>query len=264
MSLLDLRDVGVRRGGRELLSGVSLEVNPGDLLAILGPNGVGKSTLWRLMAGLVPPSAGHVRLGTEPTGALSPRERAARVAWLPQERSSDSAQTVEEFVATARFRFGESTSVAIEHCARAFGQADVTGLRARRCGTLSGGERQRVAVAALLAQETDLLLLDEPANHLDPSYQRTIYELIAKLWRAGHGVGCVTHDVNLLAHLGDADRLRVIGLGAGGVRFQTTFSDESLPEKLSALFDTRIIALRDGRARYLVPAIGESAPREPS
>jgi len=253
---LELDDVTVEAAGRALLSRVRFRIEPGEFVALLGRNGAGKSTLLKVALGLVKPSAGDVRAGGRPIGKLSGRERAARLAWLPQHTSVSEALTALDAVVAARFRFDEPRAAAIAAAHRALARAGVTELASRVVTQLSGGERQRVAFAVLLTQEAPLLLMDEPASHLDPAQQIATYRLIGELWRGGQGVLCVLHDPNLLHHAlaGDeADRIRVIGLEAGAIAFERRFSDPALAGSLAQMFGVRMERLRCAGGDFFVP-----------
>jgi iron complex transport system ATP-binding protein len=242
----------VTAAGRALLSGVELGVRSGELVAIVGPNGAGKTTLLRAALGLARPSAGHATLDSRDVRSMTPRERAAKLAWLPQHPRFGEPLTATEVVAAARYRFAENRALSTDAAQRALLRAGAGGLAERLVTELSGGERQRVALAALLAQEAPLLLLDEPANHLDPAQQIDAYELIGALWRDGLGILCVTHDVNLLAHVGDSDRVRVVGLCDGRIRFDLSYDSPELPGELGKLFGLELRVLDfDGRRLLL-------------
>ncbi len=249
---LRLQQVGVRRRGRALLEAIELEVGSAEFLALLGPNGAGKTTLLRSAAGLVSPDTGRVLLDGRDVSSFSARERAARVAWLPQHGSTTEALSALEVVTAARFRFDESFAIAAAQANKALARVGSADASQRSILTLSGGERQRVALAALLAQATPLLLLDEPANHLDPAQQIDVYRLLGELWREGLSIVCVTHDVNLLRHLGASEKVRVAGLQNGTLRFQTTFDAPELPDQLGQLFGIGMRALALDGSRVLV------------
>jgi iron complex transport system ATP-binding protein len=254
---LSLERVSVVRRGRALLDGVSLTLQAGELLALLGPNGAGKTTLLRVMLGLVAPSSGSVQSDDAELSALSPRKRAARVAWLPQHSQAAEELSALDVVMAARFRFDEPFAVTEREARRALERVGVGAVAARPLTTLSGGERQRVALAGLLAQAAPVLLVDEPANHLDPAQQIDVYRLLGELWREGRSIVCVTHDVNLLRHLGDAPRVRIGGVAQGKLRFECTLDAPELPDLLAELFDVRMRALSLDGERVLLP---ERAP----
>jgi iron complex transport system ATP-binding protein len=250
---LKLEQVTITRRGRRLLDDVSLALEAGELLALVGPNGAGKTTLLRAMLGLIRPDGGRVLLDRDRVDELEPRARAACVAWLPQHSAAAEELSALEVVTAARFRFDESFAVSCREAARALERVGVGGgVSERPLRTLSGGERQRVALAGLLAQAAPLLLVDEPANHLDPAQQIEVYRLLGELWREGKGLVCVTHDVNLLRHLGDPDRVRVAGISAGQLRFEHTFGAPELPARLSSLFDVQMRAFELDGSRVLI------------
>jgi len=250
---LRLEQVSVTRGGRALLAAVDVTLEPGQLLALLGPNGAGKTTLLRVALGLLRPDRGRVLLGEEPLERLSARERAARVAWLPQQGPRADDLSAREVVASSRFRFDEPFARSEREAQRALDRLGVGQVSARPIGTLSGGERQRVSLAALLAQDAPILLVDEPANHLDPAQQIDAYRLLGELWREGRSVVCVTHDVNLLRHLGDPGRVRVAGVARGALAFECSFADARLADLLGGLFGVSMRELSLGAGRALLP-----------
>jgi ABC-type cobalamin/Fe3+-siderophores transport system ATPase subunit len=250
---LRLEQVSVARRGRALLDDVSLSLEPGQLLAVLGPNGAGKTTLLRSALGLLTPDRGQVLLAGRRLDALSPRERAARVAWLPQHSTSAEDLSALDVAQSARYRFDEPLLIAEREARRALARVGVGDVAERPLRTLSGGERQRVALAGLLAQDTPIMLVDEPANHLDPAQQIEVYRLLGELWREGRSIVCVTHDVNLLRHLGAPHAVRVVGVAHGKLKFECFFADPELPSLLGALFGVQMRALLLGDARVLLP-----------
>ncbi len=249
---LELKDVSVRVSGKTLLDDVNLRVAKGDFVALLGPNGAGKTTLLRTALGLLP-TDGQVHLGGRPVRAYSGRERAALAAWLPQQALVTEPVTVLDFVCGARYRFAETRAAAISAARGALEQAGASTFADRIISTLSGGEQQRVAVAALLAQEAPLLFLDEPGNHLDPGQQIALYSLIGRLWQHGHGVLCITHDVNLLTRLGQSERVRVVGIADGRIRFDMPLSSSDLPARLGELFSVEFAVVEAGGHRAFLP-----------
>ncbi|MEB2310303.1 MAG: ABC transporter ATP-binding protein [Sorangiineae bacterium] len=254
MSELRLEDVIVEARGQRLIDGVTLSLARGALIALVGPNGAGKTTLLRAALGLVRPRGGHVTIDGEELARLSARERAARLSWLPQHVFVTEAIPALELVAAARYRFREGRRRSLEAARAALERVGAAALGPRIVQELSGGERQRVALAGALAQETPFVLLDEPANHLDPAQQLEVYELIGALWQSGLGVLLVTHDVNLLAQLGDAARVTVVGLAAGRTRFTLSYDDAKLFDELGALFGLELSVVTLGDRRVAVAA----------
>ena len=253
MSGLEFANVSVQRGTKQLLAEVSLEVEAGQLLALLGPNGAGKTTLLRVALGLVQPTSGEVRVAKRPLHELPGKERAATLGWLPQHASAAEPVRVVEAVAAARFRFEESKRSSEQAARSALERVGLSTFAEARITQLSGGERQRVALAALIAQQTRIALLDEPGNHLDPARQIEIYRLLGALWREGLGVVLVTHDVNLLMHLGAPERVRVLGLSNGRAQFETRYDSPQLAPRLSELFGLTFVELHNGSQRVLLP-----------
>ena len=253
MTALVAADVHVACGGRAVLSGVDLTLRPGDFLVLVGPNGAGKTSLIRTAVGLTRPTRGTLRLDGRDVARIPHRQRAAQVAWLPQLPLSSEPYPALELVAAARYRFGESRAQSRAAARQAMERVAASGLETRSITALSGGERQRVAIAALLAQEAPLLLLDEPANHLDPAQQLDIYRLLGSLWQEGVGILCVTHDVNCLTVLPDPSRARVMGLAQGRCRFELALSSPQLPTALSGLFSVPMRVLEEGDARAILP-----------
>ena len=179
----------IHYGGRAAVNGVSLDVASGELVAIVGPNGSGKTTLLRGMSRLIKPSAGRVLLGGDDVRSLSARAVARRMAVLPQLHDSGEDLTVRELVWRGRYPhqgvLQRATQPDYEAVAWALEAADVEGLAERALGSLSGGERQRAWIALALAQQPQVLLLDEPTSFLDIRHQMEILELIARLNREG-------------------------------------------------------------------------------
>jgi len=257
--MLKVHNLSVELGGRRLLSEVSMELAPGELAILVGPNGAGKTTLLRTCLGLIRPSGGTVELDGRRLTSLSARERAARVAWLPQHLPIAEAWPAEELVASARYRFAESHARSLGAAREVLGRLRASELGSRPVTELSGGERQRVALAALLAQEAPLLLLDEPAAHLDPKEQYGIHQLVGELVRQGRGVLSVTHDLNLVVPPKDPGSVRVLGLGAGRLAFAYTLGHPDLPRALGELFGMGLETVERGQRRFILPQLREPA-----
>ncbi len=248
MTDLELQSVTLGKRIRE----VNLRVRSGGCLVVVGPNGAGKSSLLRLLSGLETPDRGQVLLDGSPLSARSPVERAGALAWLPQRPSFVEPLAVEEVVAAGRYRFGESHGESVAHARQALCAVNAEELIGRRSDRISGGELQRVLLATLLAQEAPLLLVDEPANHLDPAHQLQTYRLLGKLWARGLGVLVVTHDINLAGLLGPRERIAVVGLREGRIALSTTLSDPELPQRLGELYSVPFVSVRIGAHEHLL------------
>lgn len=190
------------------LRDVSVRIAPGSLTGLLGPNGCGKTTLLKLLAGVLKPELGSVRLGDREIRTLSPRALAQQIAVVPQETHPAFDFTVMEMVLMGRhphlgaFQLEGPADIAIAR--EAMTATGVTHLAVRAYMTLSGGEKQRVVIASALAQQPKVLLLDEPTASLDLGYQLEIASLLKQLNRE-RGVTMVlaTHDLNLAASVCD-------------------------------------------------------------
>lgn len=258
--MLELSNITVKAAHTTLLDGVSLRVGQGEFVALVGPNGAGKTSLIKAALGILQPSAGLAALGGKPVATLTGRERAALAAWLPQHSAVTEDLTALELVAAARYRFHEPRQATLAAARKALLKAGASEFEARIVTRLSGGEQQRVAFACLLAQEAPLWFLDEPANHLDPAQQIALYTLIGGMWRDGHSLVCITHDVNLLAFAsrGREHECRVLGLSRGAITFESRLDAPELGAHLSGLFGVQLDAVsHSGRRVFL--AAGEIA-----
>ncbi|MGC8862302.1 MAG: heme ABC transporter ATP-binding protein [Armatimonadota bacterium] len=202
--------------GAEVLRGISLDLEHGDFLGVIGPNGSGKTTLLRCMSRTLEPLSGRIELDGRDIYSIHPREFARRVAVVPQDTVVAFDFSVLEIVLMGRSpmlgRFAVESTHDTSIALRALELTGTAHLRDRSINALSGGERQRVMVARALAQEPQVLLLDEPTSHLDISFQFEIMDLIRRLNR-DHAltVLAVLHDLNLASEY--CDRLVLVGDG---------------------------------------------------
>ncbi len=180
--------------------GLDMALSTGEVLALLGPNGGGKTTLLKTLLGLLAPRAGEVRLGDRPLSSYSPRERARLLAYVPQSHFSTFAFTVEAMVVMGRTAHGNlfSRPSAADRAvaARALERFGIAHLSERPYTMISGGERQLALLARALAQEPQFIVLDEPTASLDFGNQGRVLREIQTLRAAGHGVLFTTHDPN--------------------------------------------------------------------
>ena len=200
--LLEFAETSFGYGDRLLLNGINATISEGECIALLGPNGVGKTTLLRLAAGTLLPKAGEVRLKSQPLDRLQQRMIAQSVALVPQNVDVPFAFTVEQFIEQGRSpflrMFGGLQPADREAIEEAMELTDTRSLRRRVFNQLSGGERQRVKIALSLAQRPQLLLLDEPTQHLDIGRQFEIVDLIRSLSRQGIAILASIHDFTLI------------------------------------------------------------------
>ena len=214
--MLRAEQLTVQRGTCRVLEGIDLELRPGELLGVLGPNGAGKSSLLGALCGELSPAAGQVLLDGRSLAAWPGRERARRLAVLPQSSTLSFPFAVEEVVAMGRLPHATGLRHDTEVVAAALAAADVAHLAGRNYLALSGGERQRVQLARVLAQlwpgaAGQVLLLDEPTAMLDPLHQHAILQAVRQLTAHGVAVLAVLHDLNLAARY--CDRLLLLGAG---------------------------------------------------
>jgi iron complex transport system ATP-binding protein len=189
-------------GARTLVERLAFEAAPGQCWVVIGRNGAGKSTLLQVLAGLRKPADGQVRIAGRALADWPLAELAQRRAFLPQGRTDAFGYQVLDAVLTARHPYQEGaywdSDADRELALQALAEMDAAHLAARDVRTLSGGERQRVAIAAVLAQQTPLLLLDEPAAALDLAHQVALMRLLVSLCSAGRTVLMVAHDLNMV------------------------------------------------------------------
>ncbi len=188
--MIKVHDVWFSYEEASVFEGLSIEIEKGEFLGVVGPNGSGKSTLLKLVSGSLKPQRGSVLLEGHEVSFLSRKEVAQRIAVVPQEYHLEFDFTVEEVVEMGRYVRGGKGEHILE-------ELNLMPLARRSFLTLSGGEKQRVVLAQALAQEPSILLLDEPASHLDISYQLELFDLLSRLNRDGLTLICVLHDLNL-------------------------------------------------------------------
>jgi iron complex transport system ATP-binding protein len=252
-SSLSCRGLAVGIAGRRLCADLDVDVRAGERWVVVGPNGAGKTTLVAVLAGLRAPVAGGVTYEGAALSSLSPRERARKRGWLPQDSIDYFQATVLETVLVGRHpylgRFEWESRTDVERARAALGRFGLAGFEARDVRTLSGGERRRVALAALVAQEPNLMLMDEPSSHLDLGQQVAALDALSALAREkGTALVMVLHDLHLALRYAD----RAIALGNG--RAVTGLAEEVLTaDAMSALFGHRLAAVGNGSTRTLLP-----------
>jgi iron complex transport system ATP-binding protein len=219
------------------LHGIDFALHAGEVLGVVGPNGCGKSTLLRAVTGLLPLRGGEVTLGGERVENLAAMERARRCAVQPQVEAPLFDYTVGQFVLLGRHPHRAALALATEEdrtaVSRALSETDLAGFRERSIRALSTGEWQRALMARALAQEAPVLLLDEPAAHLDPGHRFAVHVLLRRLARERQrAVLCVSHDLNLAAEFCD----RLMMLSDGRVRALGRPEEVLTAENLQAVF----------------------------
>lgn len=232
--VLACKNLHVSVPGRTLVQKLDLDIHAGEVLAVLGPNGVGKSLTLLTLAALRSPHEGTVRLHDKPLEQMSRPQIATHLALLPQHTDDVFPTTVLDTVLIGRHphiaRFQWESEQDRKIAQAALGEVDLAELHRRNVATLSGGERRRLAVAQVLAQEPQIFLLDEPTNYLDPQHQLDVLKIFQARASRGAAVVASLHDVNLAARF--ADRcLLLYGDGRWNVgRTHDVLSDDSLTE----------------------------------
>ncbi|WP_395335908.1 ABC transporter ATP-binding protein [Novosphingobium sp. BL-8H] len=215
MVTIAINDLAVRLGKQDVLHGIDARLEPGTLVGVIGPNGAGKSTLARALLGLIDAHRGTITLDGQDFSALPVRERARRIAYLPQGQTLHWPLTVERLVSLGRLphlgpisRITAADQAAIDE---AMDRADVRHLATRVATELSGGERARALLARALAVGAEALVVDEPLASLDPGHQIDVMEMLSREAKGGALVLAVLHDLNLAARY--CHRLLVIDEG---------------------------------------------------
>lgn len=240
--MLRTQNLQILRGRKIVLTDITLELNPGEVLGVLGPNGAGKSTLLGALCGELSPNHGRVWLDERELRDWTGAQRAQRLAVLPQVSTLDFAFRVEEVVGMGRLPHQSGRVRDDEIVAAALQAADAGHLSGRSYLALSGGERQRVHLARVLAQlwpgeAGQTLLLDEPTSMLDPLHQHTTLQAVREFADRGASVLVILHDLNLAARY--CDRLLLL---EGGRPVALDTPEQVLrPEPLKAVFGLEVL-----------------------
>jgi iron complex transport system ATP-binding protein len=222
-TVLDVTNLSVTIGISDVVHDLSFSVDSGEILAIIGANGAGKTSALRAISGDLMPAHGQILFNNRPLSEWRPAEKALGLAVLTQANPLSFAFTVSEVVALGRTPHSTGVRIDNEICEAAMAALDVTHLQARSYPSLSGGEKQRVQLARVMAQiwqeegPRRLLLLDEPATSLDLGHQRQLMRAVRTFANSGVGVVMVVHDVSLAAAYSDRmlalDRGRAVACG---------------------------------------------------
>ena len=263
---LRAESVTVGYGAEPVVRDLSLAIPDGKVTTIIGPNGCGKSTLLRTMARLLSPTSGRVVLDDRPLDAIPTREIATRMALLPQSPVAPEGLLVRDLVGRGRHphqRWFRQWSPQDEDVVdAALAMTDTLDLRDRPLDQLSGGQRQRAWIAMTLAQDTELMLLDEPTTYLDLAHQVEVLDLVTRLNRGrGRTVAMVLHDLNLAARYSDL----IVVMRAGVVVEQGSPTDVFTPDLLSTVFGLDADVLADPRTGLpiVVPTSSAAHPTAP-
>jgi len=241
MAMLEITNLSAGYDDGFVVHDVSLTIEPGEFVAILGRNGSGKSTLIKAIQNLLGNVRGRVVSDGEDVFRMSPRRLAAKIAYVPQLADPIFEYAVEEIVLMGRFarqgRLEKASGADAAAVDEALRLTEVGSLRTKRLSQLSGGERQRVFIARALAQDTPLLLLDEPSLHLDINYQAEVYGILKGLQREKKKtILAAEHNVNLAAAYAE----RLIFLKNGAVAAEGTPEETVTAANIRGIFGAEV------------------------
>lgn len=257
-SRLHTDDLSLAYGKKTILHGITVALPDNQITAIVGPNGSGKTTLLRCLARLESPTSGGAFLDDKPVHKTNTRETARAMALLPQSATAPEGMRVGELVARGRTphqsplkQWSDADADAID---RALDQVGLTAERDRPVSALSGGQRQRAWLAMVLAQDTPILLLDEPTTFLDLRYQIEVLRLVSDLQKdRGLTVAMVLHDINLAARFAH----RILALRDGRIVADGTPAEVITQPGIQAIYDLNAHVIDDptSGAPHVIPVI---------
>lgn len=251
---LSLQDIGFGYGSQTVVEAVTVDIRDGEFLALVGPNGCGKSTVLRIMAGLLSPAEGEVRLRGQPIASLRRKQIAGQLALLAQSNEAPGGMLVCDLVGMGRFAhegwLRRDTPQDRQYIANAMRQMNVDDLGNRRTGELSGGQLQRCRMAMMLAQDADIQLLDEPTNHLDLKHQHTVLEIARQQAKAGRAVVAVLHDLTQASIYAD----RILLMADGRIIADGPPESVLTIQNIERVYGLKTAAKRFGRAIVHLPA----------
>jgi len=232
-SFLSVSGLSCLLGGRAVLQGLDLEAGRGEFIGLIGPNGAGKTTLLRLLDGLLPSAGGRILLEGRPLAGLRARERARRIAFMPQNSLPAFSLPVLDVLLFGRYSyqrlFQRASSADLEKAVRMLAYVGLAGFEDRSFAELSGGERQLVLFAQVLMQEAPLILLDEPTSNLDLKHEDQIFSMAAELAAEKRAVIAAVHGLNTAARFCSSlvllDRGRIAARGAPGAVLKAEILD---------------------------------------
>jgi len=261
-AFLRTRGLGMDFGNGPVLHGVDLDLNRGEIVGLVGPNGTGKTTLLCLLMGMLRPTVGRVWVAGRPVAALSRRRLARNMALVPQDLEIGFAFRVREVVAMGRYPYlgrfrvpGHEDLAAIDE---AMSLTDVQALADRTIDTLSGGERQRVLIARAIAQQTPVVLLDEVTANLDLSHQLEVMELAVQMAAAGQLVLAAIHDLTMASRYCN----RLLLLAEGRLRADGPVRRVLTADHLQRFFrvEARIDDAPAGAGLIITPRLSSAKP----
>ena len=240
--MLEVQDITINYGGRAVVRGVSFELRAGKIIALLGANGAGKTTILKSLNGGLPTADGAVLLNGKAVGDFSRREMAREIAVIAQETTTSFPVSVLDFVLAGRFAhgttFGWETERDLQIALKSLEECDLQTYENRLMNQLSGGERQRVVLARALTTEAKIHLLDEPTANLDLAHQALLFRLIKSRCETGDRAAVViTHDINLASEFAD----EIILLKNGAILSKGAPATVLTADNLQKVFNVRVL-----------------------
>lgn len=251
--IIQIENLSIGLSGNAILKEISLSVNEGEYISIIGPNGAGKTTLVKCLAGIYRNWTGSIKIKGKPFEQYDSKTLAKLQSYVPQADGRTNPLTVVEFVAMGRYPHlsAFTTLNANDYAAidEAIARAGLEAFRHRKMNTLSGGERQMAFIAAALAQETPILLLDEPSTFLDYRHQAEVATLLKKSCREnGITVVAVHHDINTAAACSD----RICAIKEGSIIFNGTPAETTQPKTLEEIYNTAFECISSPNGSFVV------------
>ncbi len=256
---LKIENLSFSYGEHRVLKSIDFSTEYGEFLSVLGPNGVGKSTLFRCILGLLTPTEGQTRIDGTPIQELGAAELARRIAYIPQSHSPVFNFSVGDMVlmgTTAQTgRFSSPGKKEIKLAEEAMERLEISHLRNRGYGNISGGERQMVLIARAIAQQAKILIMDEPSANLDFGNKVRVMQTVKKLTKDGYTVIQSTHDPDQAFLYSD----KILAMHDGKVLAWGTPRETMRSELISKLYnvDVEMCSLKDDAIRVCIPLKGE-------
>lgn len=249
---LQIRDLSFSYGSTQILKDISMELGASDVLGIVGPNGAGKSTLIRCIDRILVPQHGTVLLDGQEMGQMSSMEIAKKIGYVPQSISNTFPATVFDTVLMGRRpHLGwRSSEEDIDVVLEVLTMLKIKYLAMRDFNEISGGQQQKVLIARALAQDAEILLLDEPTSNLDIRHQLEVMEILTKLVKKrGLSVMMAIHDLNLASRYSD----RIIMLNGGGIRDAGDPVSVLTAENIQSVYGAEVIVKHEAGKPYIIP-----------
>lgn len=252
---MSVKNISFSYGNRRVLKEISFTAERGEFLSVLGPNGVGKSTLFRCMLGLLPPSTGDTYIDDKPISEMSAPQLARYIAYIPQSHNPVFNFTVLDMVlmgTTAQTgTFSAPGKEQLRRAEEALDRLDIAHLKERGYGNISGGERQLVLIARAMAQQAKILVMDEPSANLDYGNRLRVMNTVKSLTKDGYAVIQSTHDPDQAYMYSD----KILAIFKGQVLAWGTPSETICDKTISTLYgvDVEVCSMRDDHVRVCVP-----------